>query len=148
MAFRDCMIEIADCVRGIADDDFGRRLHTFVIRTRTWSGSTLGAGTSTTADLTFTSAQTDPVTPDTVSPRPRLLLPENVWTSNEGGSFEDGDVIADRVTATLTQAQLDGRPLATNVERYWIVDGDEYNVVRVEERYTHWRVHLRRRRGR
>lgn len=148
MAFRDCMKEIANCARTLADDEFGRRLHTFVIRTRTWSGSSLGEGTSSVSDLTFTSAQTDPATPNTVSPRPRLLLPENMYTANQAGSFEDGDIVADRVNGTLTEAQLTGRPLAANVERYWVVDGDEYNVVRVEERYTFWRVHLRRRRGR
>lgn len=147
--FRDCIIDIADCAREIADEDFGRRLHTFVIRTRTWSGTRRGEGTSTTSDLTFISAQTTPPTPNTAAPRPRLRLPENRHTANPAGTYEAGDILVDKVTATLTEAQLGDGPLPSNVEVVWVIDGDEeYYVVSTEIRYTEWRVHLRRRRGR
>lgn len=136
--FRDDMRVILDDVRdSILDDCFGRRLHTYIIRTRTWSGTEVGDGTFTVSDLVPT-------------PRPRYMRAEPNAMSNLAGRFEDGDIVIGKVSArSYTAAQLgdpnEGQP---HIEVFWIIDGDQYfDVIGTEIRYGEWRVHLRQRRG-
>lgn len=135
MAFRDDMVAIADQGRSIADD-LGLRLHTVVVRTTTWSGTEVGRGTATHADLTL-----EPP-PKVKSPTPRMI-------AAAPGLFEEGDRVVEKISATTTEAQLTGRPLASSKELVWLIDGDPYRVVgKPEESFLGWKVHLRRARGR
>lgn len=135
--FRDELRECVDEVRqDILVDLTGRRLHDWVVVTRTWSGSQLGEGTFTDVELAIT-------------PKPKLTLPEPTMTTHEGGAFEIGDLIINKVSARkYTRSQLGdptpAAPLANNVIQFWRKDGDEaYDVISTELRYLHWRVHLR-----
>lgn len=131
MAFRDDMVAIADEGRQIATD-LGLRFHTVVIRTRTWSGGEPGLGTASDVD----------VTPD---PPPKVRAPTPREITASPGVYEDGDRIVDRLSATLTEVQLSGRPVAAGAELYWLIDGDAYRLVqKPEEQFLGWRVHLRR----
>jgi len=135
VAFRDDMVAIADAGRGIAED-LGLRLKTVVVRTRTWDGGEVGRGSASDSDLTL-----DPV-PKARPPSPREL-------ATPGGVYEDGDRVVDKISATYTEAQLSGRPIAADTEVYWLVDGDPYRLVREPpEGFLGWKVHLRRMRNR
>lgn len=135
MSLRDDLIPLVDEVRGdIVDGVAGLRLHTVVVRTRTWSGGERGRGTATDVDVTL-------------DPKPKVLDPSPRWRAAEPGRFEDGDRVVDKVSATYTRAQLDGGTLASNAEVLWLIDGDPYRVVSVDEHYLAWRVQLRRMRG-
>lgn len=138
MGFRDDMIALADEMRGLAAGEcFERRLHTVIVRTRTWAGGSLGVGAPTDSDLTL-----DPV--------PQMLRPEPFLRHNEGGAYADGDILLRKISRTYTAAQLGWEvDLVAGVEMYWIVDGNEpFHLISLEDRYTQWRAHLRRKRGR
>lgn len=135
MAFRDDMIAIADAGRDIAVD-LGLRLHTVIVRTRTWDGDEVGRGTATDVDLVLEPA-----------PKVRAPTPKEVATS--GGIIEEGDRMVDRISATYTRAQLDGRPIAAATEVFWLIDGDPYRLVQEpREGFLGWSVTLRRMRNR
>lgn len=135
--FRDELREEVDLIRQeILVDLTAMRLHTWTVVTRTWSGARLGMGTYTDTFLV-------------IEPKPRVILPEATLTAHEGGSFEIGDIIVNKVSARkYTRAQLGDpehtAPLPANVMMFWRQDADEaYDVIGTELRYLHWRVHLR-----
>ena len=135
MSFRTDMEAIADAGRGIADD-LGLRLHTVVVRTRTWLGGEVGRGTPKDVDLTL-------------SPPPKVRSPTPREMAGSPGVYQEGDRIVDKISATYTMAQLDGRPIPTDTEVYWLIDDDEYRVVnQPEEGFLGWSVLLRRMRTR
>lgn len=131
------MIALADEVRGeVADGCLGRRLHTFIIRTRTWPGPRRGDGVPTDVDLT-------PV------PTPKYTLPEPRHIMAEPGLYESGDILVRQVSAAYTQEQIGDfidSPESALVEVFWVVEGAPYDVVSTEKLYTSWRVHLRTKR--
>lgn len=141
-ALRDDLLGCIDEARSIIDDCNLRR-HDMTVRTRTWVGPQLGQGTVVETDLV-------------IEPRPRLRLPENRQWANQGGTYEQGDLLIEKVSATYTRAQL-GDPEFypdKNVEVNWVITerGDTreelYDVISTESKNFEWRVHLRRRRSR
>lgn len=136
MSIRDDLIPLVDEVRSeIVDEVAGLRLSTVVVRTRTWSGGELGRGTPTDVDLEL-------------EPKPRVRDPEPRQRSAAPGKFEDGDRVVDKVSATYTSDELDGGELAAGAELFWLIDGEPYRVVSVDEKYLGWEAHLRRMRTR
>ncbi len=73
-----------------------------------------------------------------IEPAPRVRQAA-VWLGSEVGKVETGDVVVDRLSATYTREQLD-----PGGDSHWLVDGQPYRVVSVEERFTQWVVRLRR----
>lgn len=136
MSIRDDLIPLVDELReDVIDGVAGLRIHTVVVRSRSWSGGAPGSGTATDTDVTLA-----PV-PKVHEPEPRLRLAAP-------GKYEDGDRVVDRISLTYTRAQLDGGAVGADSELLWLVDGEPYRVISVEERYLEWRVHLRRMRAR
>ena len=139
MALRDDLIPFVDEIRDeVVDDCAGLRLHTFSVVKRTWSGARLGLGTVTEETLVL-----DPV--------PKLMGPESQMWMAEAGLHERGDLAVRKISATYTKEQLadyTDTPLAANVEHYWLVDGQPFDVVSTEKRAFEWRVQLRRMRER
>ncbi len=135
--FRDDFIQLADdCRRDLSVEEFGTRLFSVVIRTRTWDGGEVGRGTPTDVDFV-----PDPV-PRVRDPSPRELL-------GAQGRYEDGDRVADRISATYTEAQLDGGAIAPGSEVYWLIDGEPWRVMRKPlVKYLQWHVQLRAMQGR
>lgn len=141
---RDDLIVCVDDARAVVDD-CGLRQHDMKVRTRTWAGTQAGDGVVTETDITLT-------------PRPRLRLPENEQWLNPAGEYEQGDLLIDRVSARYTRAEL-GDPEAVsagNIEAYWVItergsvtpEEELYDVVSTEKQNFQWRVHLRRKRPR
>ena len=132
---RDDLIPIVDELRReVVDGIAGLRISTVSIRRRSWSGGRLGTGTPTDADLVL-----DPV--------PRVGSPTPHDRSSEAGKYEEGDLVADRISLTYTEDQLSGG-LSASQELFWLIDGEAYRVISVEERYLQWRVQLGRMRNR
>ncbi|HYD02630.1 MAG TPA: hypothetical protein VEB22_15490 [Phycisphaerales bacterium] len=133
MALRDDLISLVDDVRqDVLVDAIGTRLYTVQTRLRTWAGTQAGLG-----------AYTDTVT--TLEPRPRVR-PAHDKPSTEAGKRETGELVADRISGTYTEADLFGPTLLPQQEWCWLVDGAEYVVIgKPEQRFLSWTVRLRRR---
>lgn len=135
MALRDDLIPVVDEVRRtVIDQAVGLRLHAVSVRRRAWSGGELGRGTAANVDTVL-----DPV-PKVNQPEPRLK-------AAEPGKYEEGDVVVDRISLTYTPEQL-GQGAPGSAEVFWLIDGEAYRLVALEERYLQWRAHLRRMRNR
>jgi len=132
VTLRSDLIPVVDDARELVDD-LGLRPYTVAVRTRTWSGGRVGGGTASNADVTL-------------APRPRVREPSPRLQAAEPGRYEAGDRVVDRISATYTEADLDGDGLSADKERVWLIDGDEYRVVgKPLKRNFEWRVQLRRR---
>lgn len=133
MAFRDDMVALADQLRReVADQAFGLRLDTVVIRTRTWTGGIPGKGAPVDSDLVL-----DPV--PSVKDVPIIM-----FGNSPAGKYEAGDKIAEKISATYTKAQLLGDNLPPGTDFYWLVSNEPFRPMGGEESYLGWRVQLRR----
>jgi len=135
-SLRDCISETVDCLRHCADLALDLPTDEVYIRTRTWSGSAPGDGTFADVDTYLT-------------PQPRSSSPDPTQTANPYGTFEDGTLRFEKVSLAYTDAFLgdpSGRP--SNVETFWVVNGEEYSLIQVDSEYASKSVILRRRRGR
>lgn len=149
--FRECMISMADKIRQkVLVDSTQKRVHRVYVRTRTWSGTRIGAGTATDSDLELV-------------PRPKVRVPEPRATTAPPGQFEVGDLVVSKISATYSRQQLGDRdkPIPLNVEVFWVkVDaGDDqdgtpdtreehYHLISLELRFTTWTAILVRKRDR
>lgn len=132
---RDDLIPLIDDIREeVVDGIAGLRLRTVATRTRTWSGTARGLGAPTDVD-------------HTLSPVPKVMG-EPRARSGEGGRVDDGELTASKVSLAYARADLDGGTMAATVEFFWLIDGEPYRVVSVEERFLAWEVRLRTMRGR
>lgn len=134
--FRARMQAIADRARTVAEECTGVRVHTYAVRTRTWSGAKPGQGTPTDVDVTID------------CPTPKLSTPEPRKRSGRPGRSEVDEVLVEHVSQRFTRDQLGDGVTASNVEIFWLIDGEPYILVRLDEGYTHWSVLLRRRKNR
>lgn len=131
MSLRDDLIPLVDDVRrDVVDAVAGLRIHTVSTRRRVWDGGAPGRG-----DAVDTDTPLDPV------PKVRNATK---FQTGEAGRFEQSDLRVEKLSATYAQEDLDGGPLDDNEEWFWLVDGESYRVVEVEERYLEWRVGLKR----
>lgn len=134
MSLRDDLIPLIDDIRdGVVDGIAGLRLHTVKTRRRAWSGSGRGLGTATDTDTELT-------------PKPKVIDEPNLRV-NEGGRYEDGDRVVEKISATYAESDLTGGTLAANEEWFILIDDAPYRVVTVEEKYLGWRLVVRRTRG-
>lgn len=131
MSLRSDLVGLVDTIRrDIVDGAAGLRLRTIVVRTRTWSGSEPGDGTTSDSDVTL-----DPV-PKVEEPPARLV-------ASSAGRWLDGDLQVSKISATYTADQLRGTPSAAQ-EFYWLIDGVPYRVVgEPAKEYLAWTVQLR-----
>ena len=131
-AFRDCMTELVDDCRTMLDDEFCLRVYEVKTVTRTWDGAERGLGGFT--DVTVI-----------IAPRPRVKEPAPYMERSSVGSYEKGDRIVDKLSATLTKTDLTGGKLGALVEFFWVINDEAYAVVgEPAERYVDWKVHLKR----
>lgn len=134
MSLRDDLIPLIDDVRDeVVDGVAGLRLHTVATRLRTWSGASRGLGVATDVD-----------TP--IAPKPKVIDEPNLRVS-EGGRYEDSDRVVEKISATYTEAQLTGSAATALQEFFWLIDGQPYRLVSIEEKYLGWRIVVRRTRG-
>lgn len=134
MTLRDDVIPVIDEARELVDD-LGLRLCTVQTRLRTWTGSVPGDGSSSDVDTDI-----EP-TPKVREPWPRLI-------ADAPGTYETGDRLISKVSATYTEAQLTGGTLFNSQEWWILIDGDPHRVMGVEKRTFEWRIHVRRLTGR
>ena len=120
----DVLADIAEARQDVADA--GLRRYALVLRTRTWSGAARGlplGSTPTDSDVTIT-------------PPPKVRLVSEREIASSGGLLKQGDYQISRVTPAYTSpsdggyAPSDIDPMlqsapASNVERTWILTGDE-----------------------
>lgn len=128
---REELIPIVDELRReVVDGIAGLRLDTVVVRRRSWPGGRKGIGNPVDSDLVL-------------DPKPKINPPKPNLRMAEPGKFEEGDLVASRISLEYTEAQLSAG-LSGGQELFWLVSGEAYQVMGVEERYLEWRVHLRR----
>lgn len=132
MTLREALIGLVDDIRqNVIADALGLRLHVTQTRLRTWSGTERGSG-----------SYSDVIT--TLLPPPRVR-PSNPVQGSEAGKREVGDVTVDRLSATMTQAQLFPAGLGQTVEFTWLIDGLEYTPAeRPRETFLGWSIRLTR----
>lgn len=126
MSLADDLIPVVDAARSLIED-LGFRPRVVAVQTNARAGVGLaalgGAGTNTTL---------------TLDPRPRVRgMPDTV--SEADGLAEEGDLTVRRISKTYTRAQLD--PGGNSV---WLVDGEPYRLVSLEERALEWMAVIRR----
>lgn len=134
MTLRDDLIPVVDGTRTLVSS-LGLRLVVVKTVTRTWSGGAPGRGTATDVEVTLTPA-----------PKVRPPSPHQVETAQ--GRYEEGDQLVTKISATYTEAQLDGGSIGAAVEFFWTLDGEPYRLVGLEELPFEWRAQLRRMRNR
>ena len=135
MSIRDDLIPVVDEIRGsVVDEVAGLRLHTVVVRVRTWSGGRPGLGTATDVDVEL-------------APKPRVRPVPERWINGEGGRYQAGDRTVDRISATYDRADL--KPTAdTDEQVLYLVDGVEHEIVSgPEEGFLGWQLVVRRKVG-
>ena len=131
--FREEMAGLADELRQeLVVDEFTLRLDTVQTLYRTWSGGAPGRG-----------SEVDVAT--NIVPIPKASRPPG-YAGNQGGRYEEGDLILTRVSVlNYSIEDLTGGQRLSHEEFYWLINGEQYRVVREpEEEYIGWRVHLRR----
>ena len=106
MSLRTDLVGVVNEGRQLVSD-LGFRQFAVAVVTRTWSGGRTGAGTVTETSLEIT-------------PRPKVSEPPARLVFHAPGRFEAGDVFADRVAITYTEAQL-LHPATAGVERVYVV---------------------------
>lgn len=129
MSLRDDLIPIIDDARAIRDE-LGLVVRPVARVVRAWSGGELGLGTPTETVVTL-------------APSPRVRDVARVQYQ-PGGEVQEGDVVIDRISASLTEAWLRGEGLAAGSEVFWRLDGDEWRLVSLEARTFDWRLVARR----
>jgi hypothetical protein len=117
MSFRTDFYPLLDELRSLAGpSEFDIRLNQLTIRTRTWSGTIVGEGTSTDSDLVLPAHY--PV---------RFMTAQEI--SSAAGEYEVSDLLVDHITpfdgvsVGYTKDQLRPQPTSDNVEIIYILTG-------------------------
>lgn len=123
---------IADSILGVRDS-IGAVIQPVYFVTRTWSGTQPGDGTPTDVEL--------PVLP---SPAVRDLATD--FQAQAAGNYIKGDLILRGISKQSwpTRTHVDCTTTQKNVERFYKVAGEIYNVFHVEESYITWNVRIRK----
>lgn len=124
------LLPSVDAILGIRDS-IGAVIDTVYLYTRTWSGSTVGAGTPTD-------------TKTQMLPSPCLKNYAQDLRLKEGGEVKAGDIILKSVSQnSYTEANLDGSSAGMNIEKFFLVGNKLYQVINVKKRYVTWDVQIR-----
>lgn len=104
--------------------------------TRRWSGANVGAGV-------FSDFKTQ------MLPTPGVVQFSQDIRVREGGAIEAGDILLTNVSKVNypNKSDIDSSALDKNVERFYVVGEDLYNVINTKEKYLTWDVLLRKRVG-
>lgn len=143
------MIPCIDAARQCIDD-LGLRPEEVQITTRQWSGVAtaglprdgldLGAGTQSETSLI------------TITPRPKVSTPHPRLVAADPGKYAEGDRVISKISRTYTLADFPDSPRGPNgeaTERYFLIDGDPYRMVREPQiENFEWVIHVRRMRNR
>lgn len=118
-SLRDQLLPVINQLRQLPSF-FGLRRYTATIRTRTWSGTYLGEGNPTDADVVLTP-----------TPRVRPITTQEIAAS--GGTYRQGDWLVTSVTPAFTgggyaPSALNLRPSGSNQDVTFILTGDEGTI--------------------
>ena len=123
MSLRDRIAAVCDRGRAVVDD-LGLRVHVVALRVTAWSGDAPGRGTATHTDTT-------------IDPAPRVESAPR-WRVEAPGATEGGEIVVRRISVvTYSEATL-------RAATVWRIDGQDYRLVRLEQRATEWRATLAR----
>lgn len=103
---RTDLIPVVDAGRQLVAE-LGFRQRTITLRTRTWSGGRPGSGAATDVDVELT-------------PRPKVAEPPAKLIYDAPGQYEAGDLIVSKISATLTEQDINPAP-AAGVELIWLI---------------------------
>lgn len=147
--FRAKLVTCIDQARQVIDD-LGLRVEEVQVTTREWSGVTgaglpndglqLGAGTQSETDLF------------TITPRPLVSNPRPRLVAADPGKYLEGDRIISGISRALERDVFPDAPKGGGgeaVERYFLIDGEPYRMVREPQKENfEWIIHVRRMRRR
>lgn len=103
---RVSLIGVVDAGRQLTAD-LGFRQRTVILRTRTWNGGRVGAGSSSDVDVE-------------ILPRPKVAEPPARLVFDAPGQYESGDLIVSKISATLAEQDINPAAVA-GVEVIWLV---------------------------
>jgi len=114
-------------------EDAGLVIHKVGLFTRTWRGECIGEGQFTDALELF-------------DPTPRIKQISLDYKNTEGGTQRRGQVRISLIPKSIfpEKEPLECAAPSKNIEIYYYIDGDLYELVRVEEQLFHWNVLVRK----
>lgn len=136
---------VIEGLRDSIDDILGVRdivavLHDVYVVERTWVEGAIGIGAYRETETW-------------VQPSPGIREFAHDLRLQEGGFVQQGDILLKNISKTQfpTMASVDLRVTeeekARGIERFYKLDGKEFSVVNVREKYLTWNVLVRRRRS-
>lgn len=104
--------------------------------TRRWSGGEIGRGESVESKTRML-------------PTPGLREYAHDLRLNEAGAIRQGDILLKGISKVNypTETDLDCSTEEPGEERFWLIDGKEYQTINIKESYVTWDVQIRRRSG-
>lgn len=114
MSLRDDLLPVVDELRQLPDD-FGIRLYSVILRTRTWKSGKPGIGQPTIVDVE-------------ILPKPRVRLLSTKEVAESGGTYHAGDFKVEKITPKYAPALADGRTGHTPAELVQVVTAAAQDV--------------------
>ncbi len=114
-------------------EQLGADLAKVSLVTRTWSGTEIGDGD-----------YIDVV--EEMHPTPGVVDLSHSWRVAQGGAFKQGDLILTMISKNKfpTVDLIDGSSPSELVQKFYLVNGFFYTVIKPTEKYVYWDVQVRR----
>lgn len=132
MGLLDDLTAVADSILGVRDT-IGAVIQPVYLTVRTWTGAEPGDGSFTDVDTQ-------------VLPSPAIRDLSTDFQAQAAGNVEEGDLILKGISkqSYANRADVDCKSQLKNVERFYKVAGEIYNVTHVSESYITWNVRIRK----
>lgn len=132
MGIIDDLLPITNDILGVRDE-IGAVIHPIYLVTRTWSGVTVGDGT-------FADTQTQ------VLPTPQI---ENLFLklpALQAGVVQSGDLLLKYISKQSypDEDTVSCKSILDNVEKFYKINNNFYQVISVKESYVTWDVYIRK----
>lgn len=131
--FNNCILDAVDCALEAKEEVCAFKAHVY-LRTRTWSGQTVGDGTYKDEE-------------SRIIPVPTIQTFEHDMRIKEGGTVKSGDLLLKSISKKrYKESDLD-LSIEDNqryIEKFYVIRGKIYEVVSIEEQFATWSVLIRR----
>ncbi len=130
-SLRDGLMSCVDSALSVRDKT-GAKLHDVFVVTRTWSGEDIGDGQSSETEIQ-------------VLPTPEIVDYSMDIRLQTGGSIRQGDLILKSISCNKFSAvDLHTQTEQDNVEKFYKINNEFYDVIRIRERFITFEVHIRK----
>ena len=130
--------DLRESLKGCVDkaleirDNIGAKLHSVYFITRTWSGEDIGDGTES-------------VVKTLMAPSPRIVDYGMDKRLQSGSNIRQGDLILQGISFNkYSLNDLHTQTQVRNIEKFYEINSEYYEVIHVKEKFVTWEVHLRK----